>query len=321
MITPQQIVASFAGKHVAVIGDVMLDEFVHGDVTRISPEAPVPVIELKQRERVPGGAANAAANVVALGGRATLLGVIGDDQAGGQLIDAITARGIDATHLSVDGTRPTTHKTRIIARTQQIVRIDAESRDALSPEVERALIHSVEATLANADACVLSDYAKGVITDTVAAAAIAAAKKNDIPVVVDPKGRSFRKYAGATVVTPNTSELEAATRKTAQTDEEVIAAGRELLAELGGAALLVTRGAHGMTLLEPNAEPFHVPTAARTVYDVTGAGDTVVGALTLALCTRARVRDVLEIASKAAGIVVGKAGTATVTPDELLRAF
>lgn len=316
-MTSQQILATFAGKHVVVIGDVMLDEFVHGDVSRISPEAPVPVIEVRERVRTPGGAANAAANVVSLGGRATLLGVIGDDTAGGALIDAITARGIDATHLTVDASRPTTQKTRIIARTQQIVRMDAESRVPLSNEIEAALIASIASTVASADAIIVSDYAKGAITEKVAQAAIA----TRVPVVVDPKGRDFKKYRGATVVTPNTSELEAVSGEHANDADDLVRIGTRVLPMLEGSALLITRGPQGMTLLSPGEPALHVPTAARTVYDVTGAGDTVVGTLALALCAGARVRDVLELASRAAGVVVGKAGTATVTPEELLGAL
>ncbi len=311
-MTPQEILASFPGKHVVVVGDVMLDEFVHGDVSRISPEAPVPVIEVRERVRTPGGAANAAANVVSLGGRATLLGVIGDDTAGGALIDALTARGIDATHLTVDDSRPTTQKSRIIARGQQIVRMDAESRAALSPAIEAALIAAIRSM--HADAVIVSDYAKGTVTEAVAQAAIHAL---GVPVVVDPKGRDFRKYRGATVITPNTSELEAASGQSAHEADDIVRVGSMLLPLLEGGALLVTRGPHGMTLLEPSRPPFHLPTMARTVYDVTGAGDTVVGTLALALTTGASLRDVLELASRAAGVVVGKAGTATVTPEEL----
>jgi rfaE bifunctional protein kinase chain/domain len=311
-MTPQEILATFPGKHVVVIGDVMLDEFVHGDVSRISPEAPVPVIEVRERVRTPGGAANAAANVVSLGGRATLLGVIGDDAAGGALIDAITARGIDATHLTVDDSRPTTQKSRIIARGQQIVRMDAESRAALSAEIEAALIATIRAM--HADAVIVSDYAKGAVTEAVAQAAIRTLK---VPVVVDPKGRDFRKYRGATVITPNTSELEAASGKSAHEADDIVRVGSELLPLLEGGALLVTRGPQGMTLLEPSQPPYHLPTMARAVFDVTGAGDTVVGTLALGLTAGARLRDVLELASRAAGVVVGKAGTATVTPDEL----
>jgi rfaE bifunctional protein kinase chain/domain len=315
-------VRSFHGKHVVVVGDVMLDEYVRGDVARISPEAPVPVVDLTERSMSPGGAANAAANVVSLGGKASLVGLVGTDAQGASLRGALSARGIDVAGLVATGERPTTHKLRVVARTQQIVRVDVESRDPLSAHVEAELIATVQGLAEVADAIVISDYGKGVVSDAVARAVVSVGKKRGIPVVIDPKGRDYTKYAGGTVITPNVLELEVATGATTHNvDQAIVAAGHKLLAQLGGAALLVTRGAHGMSLLREGAEPLHVPTVARSVYDVTGAGDTVVGSLTLALAAGVPMRDALVLATHAASIAVAKVGTVAVDSAELMASF
>lgn len=314
--------SSFAGKRVIVVGDVMLDEYVRGDVARISPEAPVPVVDLRERSLSPGGAANTAANIVSLGGHATIIGIAGADGPGDSLRAALTARGIEAGALVITPERPTTHKLRVVARTQQIVRVDVESRAPLTEATEKALCDGIRRLAAEAHAVVISDYAKGVVSDAVARAAIDAAKARGVPIVVDPKTRDFSKYSGATVITPNVMELEvAANTSTNNEDDAIVAAGRPLLERVGGAAILVTRGPAGMTLLRPRAEPLHLPTVARSVFDVTGAGDTVVGTLTLALAARVPIEAALTLASHAASIVVGKAGTVAVTREELLASF
>ncbi len=317
-----KMLASFRGKHVVVVGDVMLDEYVRGDVARISPEAPVPVVDLTERELMPGGAANTAANVVSLGGRSTIVGIVGADAAADQLRVAMKKRGIGTDALVTTPERPTTHKLRVVARTQQIVRVDVESRDKLAADSEAKLVAQIEASTAGADALVISDYAKGVVTDGVIKACIAAASARGIPVVVDPKARDFAKYAGATIITPNVLELEvAAGVPTHNRNAEIVEAGTRLLESVRGAAILVTRGAAGMTLLSPAGEPLHLPTVARAVFDVTGAGDTVVGTLTLALAARVPVRHALILASHAASIAVGRPGTVAVTDEELLVSF
>jgi rfaE bifunctional protein kinase chain/domain len=309
--TAQKLIAAFRGKHVIVVGDVMLDEYVRGDVARISPEAPVPVVDLTERLLSPGGAANAAANVVSLGGRATLVGLAGTDSSGASLRGALHDRGIE-----------TTHKLRVVARTQQIVRVDIESRDALSAKAEEDLLNTVRALSEVASAFVISDYAKGVVSERVAKGVVEAANARGIPVVCDPKGREYSKYVGATVITPNVLELEVAVgMSTHNVDGAVVEAGNKLLPGLGGTALLVTRGPHGMTLLRGGEEPMHMPTVARSVFDVTGAGDTVVGALALALASSTPWQEALLLASHAAGIAVAKAGTVAVTAAELGESF
>ena len=299
-----------------VVGAVMLDEFARGDVRRISPEAPVPVLEVTSRAHALGGAANAAANVASLGGRATLVGVVGDDAGATVVGELLAARGIFA-ELVAEGGRPTTHKTRLVARGQQIVRIDQESREPLTAET-RARLRAVVHRLANtADAFVVSDYAKGAVDAELVAAVVAAAKVRGAAVVADPKHRDLRLYRGVTVVTPNHHELELAIGRDLAGDEDFARAAAEVLPLLEGGALLATRGADGMTLFEPGAPPFHVKAAARSVFDVTGAGDTVVATLAVALAGKASLRDAVAAASAAAGVVVSKVGTATVTPEEL----
>jgi D-beta-D-heptose 7-phosphate kinase/D-beta-D-heptose 1-phosphate adenosyltransferase len=317
-----EVLESFSGKRVVVIGDVMLDEYVRGDVARISPEAPVPVVDLRERSLSPGGAANTAANIVSLGGHATILGIAGADASGDSLRTSLTARGIEAGELVITPERPTTHKLRVVARTQQIVRVDVESRAPLSEATEKALCDGIRRLARDAHALVISDYAKGVVSDLVARASIEAAAERGVPIVVDPKTRDFSKYAGATIITPNVLELEvAANVSTNNEDDAIVAAAKPLLERVGGAAILVTRGAAGMTLLRPGSAPLHLPTLARSVFDVTGAGDTVVGTLTLALAAKVPIEIALALASHGASIVVGKPGTVAVTRDEILASF
>jgi D-beta-D-heptose 7-phosphate kinase/D-beta-D-heptose 1-phosphate adenosyltransferase len=317
-----KMLASFHGKHVVVVGDVMLDEYVRGDVARISPEAPVPVVDLTERQLMPGGAANAAANIVSLGAKATIVGVVGADAPAEQLRIAMKERGIGVEALVVTKERPTTHKLRIVARTQQIVRVDVESREKLAAESDARLVAQIKESAATAHAVVISDYAKGVVTDLVIKACIEIATSRGIPLVVDPKARDFSKYAGATIITPNVLELEvAAGVSTHNRDPEIVEAGSRLLASVKGSSILVTRGAAGMTLLSPGEEPLHLPTVARSVFDVTGAGDTVVGTLTLALAAKVSIHHALVLASHAASIAVGRPGTVAVTTEELLASF
>jgi len=316
------LVESFRGKHVIVLGDVMLDETVRGDVSRISPEAPVPVVDLKERFIAPGGAANAAANVVSLGGRATLVGLVGRDSDADRLRESLAARGIETSGLVVCEGRPTTHKMRVVARTQQIVRVDIESREVVPASAERDLLRVIDELAGSAHSLLVSDYAKGVVGNAVSRGTIERAAKKKLPVVVDPKHRDFSKYAGATLVTPNVHELDvAANTNTENADDAVVAAGRAVLGQLGGASLLVTRGASGMTLLEAGAEPFHLPTVARAVFDVTGAGDTVAATIALALASHVPLHDALALATHAAGIAVSRVGTAAVRAEELVDSF
>jgi len=314
---PASKIEEFRGKRAVVIGDLMLDEFVRGDVTRISPEAPVPILEVKGRESMPGGAANAAANVASLGGKVSLVGVVGTDAAGLTTRRLIEDSGIDASGFVLDGERPTTVKTRIVARNQQVVRIDHEVRGTFGEPVIAALILAARNAIKDADVCIVSDYGKGVVTPELVSAIVSEAKGK--PIVVDPKRRDFAAYRGATIITPNLSELEVATGRTCSTTDEIVSAANDILPTLGGGAILVTRGPGGMTLVESGKTPFHTPARARAVFDVTGAGDTVVGTLALALAIQLPLHVAIEVASAAAAIAVSKPGTATVTIEELRK--
>jgi rfaE bifunctional protein kinase chain/domain len=315
------IVAAFSGQRVIVLGDIMLDEYVHGDVSRISPEAPVPVLEIRERVFLPGGAANAAANVASLGGVPVIIGVVGEDEARTTLTALLLARGVEAHGLVRMSDRPTTMKTRIVARGQQVVRLDHEAKLPLSADAEDRLVATIEQEMKRAGACLVSDYGKGVVSERVVQAAIAAAKRARCPIIVDPKARSFAMYRGATVVTPNTHELELAAGRPARGDADVVAAAAQIIPLLDGGALLVTRGALGMSLFAPGVPALHLPTTAQAVYDVVGAGDTVVSALALGLAVGAPAALAVDLANRAAGIAVSKPGTATVSQAELSAAL
>jgi rfaE bifunctional protein kinase chain/domain len=313
----QDIVAAFPGKRILVIGDVMLDEFIWGEVRRISPEAPVPVVEARRRTYMPGGAGNAAANVVSLGGQALLGGVVGLDHHATKLSEALQQNGIETMGLVVDESRPTTTKTRIVAHNQQVVRVDCEERVPLPARLEGALLQWAETCIGRADACILSDYDKGVVSTRLATEFMHLARRAGRPVVVDPKGTNFTKYRGATIVTPNIYEAERALDREIDIEGDFLAVGQRLLHFLDGAALLITRGAQGMSLFTKAGPPLHIAANARNVYDVTGAGDTVVSMLALALAANATIEQAIDLANHAAGIVVGKFGTATVSLVEL----
>ncbi|HYF61882.1 MAG TPA: D-glycero-beta-D-manno-heptose-7-phosphate kinase [Herpetosiphonaceae bacterium] len=312
------LIEGFAAQRVLVIGDVMLDEYVWGEVSRISPEAPVPVVNVLRRTYRPGGAGNVAASVAALGGAPTLIGVAGADPMAAALRQALAEVGVDRPELIAVPERPTTVKTRILAQSQQMLRCDVEVTDPLGAAAEDALLALVRDRLAAATVCVISDYAKGVLTRRVCQSVIQAAAQAGVPVIVDPKGVSYERYAGATVITPNLNEAATATGLAIHGPEQLGQAAGALMARLGGSAVIITRGAEGMTLFQPGAEPLTVPARARAVYDVTGAGDTVVAALAVALGGRAGLPDAMQLATVAAGIVVGKLGTATVSQAELL---
>ena len=313
----QSILAAFPGKRVLVVGDVMLDEYLWGAVRRISPEAPVPVVELQKRSHVPGGAANTAANVAGLRGEVFLYSIVGGDEAGRQLLSALAAQGIPLEGLLIDENRPTTTKTRIIAHSQQVVRVDREDRSAFPPGLEERLLQLIADRLPSIDACIVSDYAKGLVSPTLAQRVIQTAKGLGKPVIVDPKGTNFAKYRGATLVKPNLHEAGLFLRHEVNSPEDVIEAGQRLLELLDAEGLLLTRGAAGMSLFEPGREPIHIPAQAREVYDVTGAGDTVAGTLATALAAGASLEHAARLASRAAGIIVGRVGTTAVRFEDL----
>ncbi|MCZ0738383.1 D-glycero-beta-D-manno-heptose-7-phosphate kinase [Phreatobacter sp. AB_2022a] len=308
----------FERARIAVIGDVMLDVYVEGSVERISPEAPVPVIHQVAERAVPGGAANVAANIASLGAAVTIVGLIGRDAAADMLRAALAAHaGIDQAHLVASEIRHTTTKTRLIGYHQQVARIDREDRDAISEPVEATLIDRAMEAIAAADLVVLSDYGKGVLTDAVLHAAIAEARRLNKLTIVDPKRRDFSVYRGATVITPNRAELERATGMACEDDDQVLAAAAAAQSATG-AAILVTRSERGLTLVPRDGEAIHLRTVARQVFDVSGAGDTVVAGLATGLASGLPFVEAMKIANLAAGIVVAKAGTATVTRAELV---
>lgn len=311
---------AFPRLRILVIGDVMLDEYIWGDVQRISPEAPVPVVEIRRRTFSPGGAANSAANIVSLGGQVELGGVIGEDDSGRHVRELLTSMNIEQQGLIEDASRPTTTKTRIIAHNQQMVRVDAESRHDLSKPVYHQLLIQAEKSMSHCDACILSDYNKGVISSALAQSVIDFAKRYQKPVVVDPKGNNYLKYQDATVIKPNLLEAEQATQLNILTQEDLMQAGQKMQSVVGESALLITRGAEGMSLFQPGRPVVHIPAVARHVFDVTGAGDTVVSTLAMALAAGASLEEGAHLANRAAGIVVGKIGTATVDLEDLRNA-
>ena len=311
------LVETLRGHAVLVIGDVMLDEYLRGEVSRISPEAPVPVLEVRARDRRLGGAANAAANIKALGGAAFLVGVVGKDETADTLGQQLARHEVVGS-LVTDLDRPTSRKTRLVAQQQQIVRVDEEKRHPIEGVVVEHVKRMIDERLPTSRAIVLSDYGKGVITPEIARYAIAVAREAKLPVVVDPKQRDFTIYRGATVITPNLHELEAASAGGAIDPAGAAAA---LLPALDGAGLLVTRSADGMTLYRADRPEVHVAALAKEVFDVTGAGDTVVATLALALGAGIPIELAMELASVAAGISVSKRGTSTVSPAELSAAL
>ncbi len=312
------LLARLSGVAVLCVGDVMLDRFVGGAVRRISPESPVPVLSMTDATVYAGGAANVARNVASLGASCTIVGVVGADEAAAELQRALeTGRRISPAFV-VDPERPTTEKTRYIAQGQQILRTDREVSRPISPEVEERLISSVIDLIPTHQIVVLSDYAKGVLTPRVIAAITSAARERGLPVVVDPKSRDFSRYDGATLLTPNASEVQAATGIEPQTDELARAAADAVLETTQIDAILITRAEKGMTLAVRQGIPVHIPSRARQVADVVGAGDTVIATLALAIGAGGDLEQAARLANAAAGIVVGKRGTATVSMSELI---
>lgn len=306
------------GCRAAVIGDVMLDRYLMGDVERISPEAPVPVLSVDQEHSTPGGAANVAANVAAIGAEAVLVGVVGDDDAGSALIESIASFEI-ATHglVKVPG-RPTTTKTRIVARGQQVVRLDREVDNPLAGRHRDAVVEAAREATARADVLLLEDYDKGVLDPALIADLIAAARSRGIPVVADPKERHFFAYQGATVFKPNRRELASALRTQITGEDTELHTART---QLDVDHLLLTLGSEGMALVTGNEAIHRTPSITREVFDVSGAGDTVTAWVGVALAGGATMLEAVWLANLAAGVEVGKQGTATVSPGEILDAW
>jgi D-beta-D-heptose 7-phosphate kinase / D-beta-D-heptose 1-phosphate adenosyltransferase len=308
----------FSGARVLTLGDIMLDRFAYCALERISPEAPVPVLQLQRVESMLGGAGNVARNVAALGGTAILIGLLGDDAAGDEVRAAISAtpRLVDA-HVA-SRARPTISKTRYIAAHQQMMRVDEEQVRGLDPDEEKRLIAAIGDVLPSVDALILSDYDKAVLGPKVVRFAIARAQARGIPVFVDPKAKPFRHYRGATCLTPNLAELALATRMPVASEEEVVAAASRVLRDAKVEAILAKRSDKGMVLVETSGAVYVEPARAREVFDVTGAGDTVIAVIALAVACGSSLPEAMRLANTAAGIVVSKLGTATVELDELM---
>ena len=315
-----EILNALRDRNVVVLGDVMLDEFVWGDVTRISPEAPVPVVDVRRESVHLGGAANVLANLLALGAHGTVVGVVGTDDAGKRLRNGLRELGARDDNLIADETRPSTTKTRIIAHNQLVVRADKESRARVNAKLEDEIVSGLKEALRDAHAFVVSDYDKGVVTPRILSEILPFAYER-VPVLIDPKLRNFNYYRPATLVTPNHHEALRMSDSEDHSDDGSHHAAKVIREKLGCDAVLITRGDRGMMLLETDGQPVYVETAAREVYDVTGAGDTVIAALAAALATGATMIEAATLANHAAGIVVGKVGTATATADELLATF
>lgn len=304
----------FESAAVLVVGDVMLDRYWHGSTSRISPEAPVPVVKVEQAEDRPGGAANVALNIAALGAPALLAGVVGEDEAADSLYRSLTAVGVD-THFQRSAGQPTIVKLRVMSRHQQLLRLDFEEPFTLDGQ---ALLETVDGLLDNVRVLVLSDYGKGALHDH--QALIRMARARGIPVLADPKGRDFSIYRGASLITPNLLEFEAIVGHCAD-EQELVSKGVELVRSLELGALLVTRGEQGMTLLRADQPPLHLPARAREVFDVTGAGDTVISTLAAVLAAGEELSTAVLLANLAASIVVSKLGTAVISAPELRRAI
>lgn len=314
----RNVVQAFDGIRVLVVGDVMLDQFIVGRVNRISPEAPVPVVEHDHDEYRIGGAGNVAANLRALGARVELVGLVGADAARDRLRTELTQRGIGCNGLVTDTNRPTTTKQRIVTtRNQQVARVDYESDAEAAGAIEAALMAAVAAHMADTAVVVVSDYLKGAITRQIVGHLVEAARARRIPVLADPKIPHIDYYRGTTIVTPNHHEAEVATHLRIRTDDDARRAGRVFLDRAGCESVLITRGEHGMSLVGPGGDA-HFPAVAREVADVTGAGDTVIATLALAMAAGTDAATAAQLANHAAGIVVGRFGPATVTPEELL---
>jgi D-beta-D-heptose 7-phosphate kinase/D-beta-D-heptose 1-phosphate adenosyltransferase len=329
-----EILEAFPSRKILVIGDLMLDEFLWGKVTRISPEAPVPVVDIQRRASYPGGAANVARNLASLGAQAGLAGVIGQDVPGQHLIQLLKDESIATASIRHTPLRPTTHKTRVCAITrqlhdhleiedqQQIVRVDEESRAPLDPESKRWLFDRLRAEIATHDAIIIEDYAKGLIDQELVTLVLAEAKKHSKVVAIDPNPANPFEWSGGTVLKPNRKEAFQSVGMPFSTDEDaILRAGATLQKRHNVKYVLITLGEAGMLLLEQGQKPYHTPTRAQDVFDVSGAGDTAIAAFTVALAAGATGIEAAEIANHAAGVVVGKLGTATLNVAELRDMF
>lgn len=314
-------IEAFSRRRVLIVGDLILDHYIRGSVSRTSPEAPVPILHVEEEEHLPGGAANVAKNVTSLGGRAEIIGVAGNDEAGQTLHRLLTESAGLKPHLVIDNARPTTLKTRCMAQGQQMIRLDREIAEPVSDNVMRKALALVEKRIAHCDGVILSDYGKGFLREDFLQGVIALAKERGLKVLVDPKGRNYRRYRGASVLTPNQKEASDESGIAVVSAESAAAAAKTLQKMVDGEAIVITRGAAGVSVFPRRGRPSHISAQAREVFDVTGAGDTMIAALGLSLFSGAPLGDAAAIGNYAAGIVVGLAGVATVTAEQVRRAI
>jgi D-beta-D-heptose 7-phosphate kinase/D-beta-D-heptose 1-phosphate adenosyltransferase len=317
----REILDGIRMNRVMVIGDLMLDKYVWGSVSRISPEAPVPVVDVSEETTRLGGAANVANNIVSLGASCTIFGVTGDDGDGADLRREIESRGIDSSGIAALAARPTTIKTRVIAHNQQVVRTDRESRAELEGKDEQSMIDAIIGRLGEFKGAIISDYGKGTITRRLLDALIPETRSRHMVLSVDPKETHFLNYKNVSLITPNVQEAGTAVGKRISDEKSLLDTGWEVFDILTPDALLITRGENGMSLFEAERSHTHFPTVSRQVYDVTGAGDTVITSFTLALCAGASMSEAAHIANHSAGIVIRDVGTGTVEPEELFTSF
>ncbi|MBW2984843.1 D-glycero-beta-D-manno-heptose-7-phosphate kinase [Candidatus Woesearchaeota archaeon] len=311
-----KIIEQFKNKKVLVIGDVMLDKYIVGDVSRISPEAPVQVVKVTSEGFAPGGAANVANNLSALGGSSFMVGIVGKDNTRDILFREFTRRNINVDGIFNDETKPTIQKVRILAMGQQLLRVDYEKVDGANELIGGKIIDFVNQKINEIDAVIVSDYAKGVVTEKLMKNLTELVKNKNKILVVDPKPKHMALYQGATLITPNHKEASSMVGIEVKSDEDMVKVGNKLLEKLNS-AILITKGEKGMSLFEKDGGVTHIPTKAKEVYDVTGAGDTVAAALTLALASGATTKEAAIIANHAAGITVGKVGTSAVSVEEI----
>lgn len=316
-----EIIDNFSKKTIFIVGDIIMDQYIWGKVTRISPEAPVPVVDTEEEDFLLGGAANVLNNIVSLGSKVLICGVVGHDEIGKKIIHELRTRGIDTGGIIVESNRPTTLKTRIIAHSQQVVRYDREKRDEINNSTIEIIKGYLKDRLSEIDALIISDYRKGVITKGLVSEIVSLVNSKGLPVVADPKVGHFDLYKGLTLITPNTLEASTGSGIAIVDERSIERAGRSLIEKLKCKAVLITRGEEGMALVEDNGEVTYIPTVAKKVFDVTGAGDTVIGVMTLAIASGATMKEAAMIANHAAGIVVGKVGTAVVETEELKKSL
>jgi D-beta-D-heptose 7-phosphate kinase/D-beta-D-heptose 1-phosphate adenosyltransferase len=315
----ENIVDSFKDSRVLVIGDIMMDEYIWGKVSRISPEAPVPVVDVSKVSHLLGGAANVANNIYSLGGEVFISGIIGDDGIGGEVVGLLKEKGIDVNGIIVDNSRPTTLKTRIVAHNQQVVRFDIEKRDKIGNKIKNKILRYCTDIIPECDAVIISDYGKGVISRSLLSFITNMTGETGKILAVDPKIDNFLYYRNATILTPNKLEASQSLKMDIRNESDLICVGKKLLSVLKARSLLITRGEEGMTLFEDNGEITNIPTIAKKVFDVTGAGDTVISVVTLSLISGSSFKESAILSNYAAGIVVGEVGTATVDPVSLKR--